>query len=179
MTEKQEISAVDAYKKLAESVQKSLESPAFRIDPTRLRLIVGDEKLNLGWQIKEDAHTNMVRNQVMEIAEQYECDMKALGVESSHRQRDRLQQETNGKILTLALEDFDWDAAANDPRIGPVLLNHISMEVYVFLVEHGGATGYQYLQTLRNLELLNRYNSSQNSAKSSGSSTDTSTDSAV
>lgn len=167
------ISTADAYKKLAESVKKSMETPAFRIDPTSLSVIVGADSDNIRWAIKPDAHANTIRTKVMEISEKYEKDMHALGEKSSHLQRDTLQQKTNTQILELALEDFNFEEAAKNPKVGPVLLNHITLEVYVFLVEHGGATGYQYLQMLRNLELLNQYNSSQNSKESSKSSTDT------
>ena len=168
------MSSKEAYKKLAASVEESYKHPPFRIDPARLCMIVGNNLVE--WPIKEDAHTPPIRNTVMTLAEHYEKKAKEIA-DAPRSERESLSASVDKEILELTLEKFSYDTEARNPQVGPVLLHLICNEMYVFLVELGGATGYQYSQMQHNIRLLNHFHSSQNSKKSSGYSTDTSPDS--
>ena len=170
-----ELTSLEAYKVLAGEVEKELKNPPFRLDPTQLCIIVDPSSPDpIRYRIRHDAHANPIRNSILGLVEEHERSEEERGPPPSAPERDRLVQDTNRKLFALALEGFDYEREASDPRVGPVMLNQIALELYPFLVDLGGATGYRYSQTLRSLELLNRYNSSRNSKESSGSSTGTS-----
>ena len=162
-----EQSNTEAYQRLAHEVGEALKDPPFRLDAASLSITVGKGDDAVTWKIKADAHIQANRNKAMDIMDNYNSQVRKLNAKNSTiRERDQVVQATNTAILELGLENFDFQKEASNPKIGPVLLGTIAMELYIFLVEHGGATGFQYSQTLRSLELLNRYSSSQSSKKS-------------
>ena len=143
--------------KLEADLTETFRDPYFGILPDELVAYVDHKKIK--WGIHERAATKSIRDEIMTVTDAYEQKMLKLEKKrgANKLEKSRLYEETNKHILELALNDFDYDKWADDPKAGPVILGHLTRELSLFLVEHGGKTGTSYLQTLQNLDTLSRY----------------------
>ena len=140
----------------------------------RLQAFIGAKK----WKINPLGHTRTVRNQIIDITDEYGEKMKELEATGTRREREDYYESANRRILQLALVDFNYDEMADDPAAGPVVLGMLARELEAFLADQGGAIAVQYSQTLQDLATLIHSASSTASPKSTRSSPDRPTESA-
>ena len=163
--------------KLEAQVDADLKNPLFGVRPDELTAFCG-EKI---WKIRREGATKQVRDEIMRITDEFSVEFKKLEKADPTGNRlgkAHLSEATTKMILDLGLEDFDYDAAANDPDIGPVILLNLARELQIFLVDNGGPTGTKYLQTLQRLDMLTRLRTVETASGSGGSSAAPSTASA-
>ena len=107
----------------------------------RLQAFIGDKK----WKINPLGHTRLVRNQLIDITDEYSQRMQELEESGTRREREDYYESANRRILDLGLMDFNYDEMADDPAAGPVALGMLAKELEAFLVEQGGATAVHLL----------------------------------
>ena len=106
---------------------------------------------SLKWDIKPLAHTGKNMHKINAALTKYEnvLNEAVKGNRITETEKLEKQEEMTNTILTLALEKFNYDDAANHKDAGPGLLVKLAVELKGFLGE-GGALGMRHLQTRLN-----------------------------
>lgn len=96
------------------------------------------------WPLKKVALTKRVVDNVLKAVAEYD---KVIGSpDHTDIEKFNLYSEASRKILEATLDDFEYDAEANNPDVGPALLGLLGTEVKDFLLL-GGALGARHVQT--------------------------------
>ena len=156
------------------AINKEKARAVLGVRPDRLQAYIGSKK----WKINPLGHTRTVRNQLIDITDEYGPKMRELEESGTRREREDYYEGVNKRILDLALVHFDYDTMAEDQAAGPVALGMLARELEAFLVDQGGATAVNFSLTLQNLATLIHSASSLASPKSTRSLPDTSSASA-
>ena len=130
------------------------------IDVDKLEAYVGSFK----WKIRKDGHTKPVIDALRELQKGYEVEMHRLDDDPKAITFDKevaYEIATRG-MLELALENFDYEEAANHIDAGPGSLGLLANEVRTFLVDLGGRAGSKHLQTLSKLATQSGFVGSKN-----------------
>lgn len=156
----------------AKEIQDYFKDPDFGVDTDRLIAFVDKKKIT--WKIRPDGHTKLVRDKIIAIQDQYKKDFEAYEALSEKEQSNSLRysiaEKATKAILETGLIGFNYDEMANHEAGGPSVLQMLSNEVSIFLVESGGRAGHQLLLMQRKLGTLNQLISSMDLSKSGTSS---------
>ena len=166
---KNEKTVAETMDDLEAEIKTELLKPKFGIRSDSLVAFAGSKT----WKINPIGHTLSIRHRLLELMEKSEKRAAELEKTGTRYQGILEYEATTKKILDIGLVRFDYDAAADDPQIGPHMLGRLAGELQIFLVENGGREGTQYLQMLQKLDTLSRYRSSMDLRKNTGSSPDT------
>lgn len=154
---------------IQQQVEKIIKELKIKVDTDTHEARVDEYK----WKIKNDAHVDPIRMQVVELQDEFKERMEELEANNaSKRMKIELTEKINKEILELVLIGFNYEEAAKNPKIGPIVLDYLTKELTNFLVEQGGLVGYQHSLTLSRLvSLISSVGTmaSKKSMKSSGS----------
>lgn len=168
------MSESDDIKNTTEEIKQHFENPEFGIDTDQLIAFVDYKKKS--WKIDPKGHTKQVRDKIIEIEDEYKAEFDRYQNLPEKDQTQKLKYEiaekATRKILETGLIGFNYDAMAEDESAGPKILQMLSDELVVFLVESGGKAGHRHLEMLQKLTTLNHYISSTGFSRS-GTSTST------
>lgn len=156
---------------IQDQIKENLEKIKIKIDTDTLKAHIN----NLSWPINPEGHTETVRNQILDIMDEFQIAMTQLVSEGAgERKRSDLVNSVNKKILGIALVGFDYEQVANDNQAGPIAIDFLTKELKIFLVENGGQVGTKHSQTLSaitNIAISNGLMDLKTLSKSSTSNT--------
>ena len=118
----------------------------YGVRPDRLEAYAG----SLKWPIKDDASSPENKLALADVQDELQADLRDA---TTFRRRIELEWSSSRKVLTLALEGFNWDAAVQS-GISPDIMTYLAGEVWSFLVEVGGADGRRRSQMLQCMGML-------------------------
>ena len=130
------------------AVDRITEALPYGVRPDRPEAYVG----RTTWPFADHASSGETRLALADIQDDLQAALPDAG---TFRRKLELEWGASKKVLTLALDGFDWDTALKSGATETVL-SYLSAEVWSFLVENGGVVGRQRLQTLQCMTILNR-----------------------
>lgn len=149
--------------KISQEIQDYTKDPDFGIDTDKLLAFIGKKKIT--WKIRPDGHTKKVRDAIIQIQDQYKKDFseydKLPDDEKTNSRRYEIAERASKAILEIGLIGFNYDEMANHEDGGPSVLEMLSTDLSIFLVESGGRAGHRLSQMQQKLGMLNQFLSSR------------------
>ena len=130
------------------AVDRMTKDMPYGVRPDRLEAYVG----RTTWRFADDAASAETRLALADAQDELQASLRDA---TTFRKRLELEWESSKKVLSTALDGFDWDTAIKSGA-DPTALSYLAGEVWSFLVETGGAVGRKRLQTLQYMGILNR-----------------------
>ena len=159
---KDDILTEKAAATLQAEVDRAMENPHYGLRVDRMQAFIGPRT----WKINPRGHVKSVRDQLSLLTDEYPVRIKQLEKAGSRVKLEQYWETVNRQIFKLGLVGFNFDEMLEDESAGPTVLGLLAEEIRAFLVEHGGAIGWQFSQTLHHINLLSRYYSGQTSGTS-------------
>ena len=144
-------------------LREYFDAPAIGISTDRLQAFVQAKK----WDINDKAHTASVRNETRKAQLKLDTAITRTNAilndhtdTESHPKAVFDQQEATitftREILELGLDDFSYDAEADNPKIGAITLQLLAQDVALFLVAGGQSDAVRHSQMQsRSVQLSN------------------------
>ena len=134
-----------------DEIKTYFKQPGIGIDPDKLCARAGDKT----WDFVDKAYTAKIRNKLRIIQLKHDQTVKKIVEQQGEPDADipqliydrqELDISTTRDILELGLDGFKYDEIANDPKIGPIVLQTLATDVCVFLVATGPSVALRHSQ---------------------------------